>query len=322
METSACPEDMIGTPACPGTSKGGRGNKGWGAPCDQSIECDVGLLCLQGDAGRTCETAPSCDATSDCPGGAVCVSGTCDVSETADDGPTGPYKKNWFGLHVGLDLAFLSGDAVCSQDSQQNDGYSCFYGDADRTQFTGPAYPAAAGKINGGTAPGTIRILASYERAFSSSIGAEARLGFAFNGGPTPTGGAAFLPIHGEARLKYWFGRNAYARKGIRPYVFLGGGMAQVDAKLLVRVGDCSAYMDQAVRDACGRGDPNAAPTSNDIVGVDAYKKLGQGFATLGGGAMYAFGASHGLVVNLNFMYMFPSSGPVLEPSLGYSLGL
>jgi hypothetical protein len=57
-------------------------------------------------------------------------------------------------------------------------------------------------------------------------------------------------------------------------------------------------------------------------VTLDAYRKLGQGFVTIGGGAMYAFGKNHGLVLNLNFMYMLPSSGIVFEPSVGYELGL
>src|SRR6185312_8445066 len=47
-DAGACPDDMIGTPACPGTGKG-RGSKGWGAPCNTSNECDVGLLCTAGD---------------------------------------------------------------------------------------------------------------------------------------------------------------------------------------------------------------------------------------------------------------------------------
>jgi hypothetical protein len=55
---------------------------------------------------------------------------------------------------------------------------------------------------------------------------------------------------------------------------------------------------------------------------LDAYRKLGQSFITGGGGAMYAFGQNHGLVLNLNFMYMLPASGLVIEPSLGYEIGL
>jgi hypothetical protein len=37
---------------------------------------------------------------------------------------------------------------------------------------------------------------------------------------------------------------------------------------------------------------------------------------------MYAFSVKHGFVLNLTFMYLFPASGPVIEPSLGYELSL
>lgn len=301
MAASECPEEMVGTPACP-NSKGPktRGNKGWGSPCDTSQECDAGLLCQQGDSGRTCESAPRCDSTSDCPTGSVCKSGTCDLADDAEGTAeaSGPYKKNLLGLHLAADFAFLSGKDVCA-----GKDFSCFYGG-------GIPYPAAAtdggprpnyaGNLNGGAAPGTIRLLASYERLVTPNIGVGGRLGFAFGGGPKAANGASFLPVHIEVRGKYWIGRGVFSRKGLRPYVFLGGGMAQVDAKLTVTILDTKSGQHQ----------------------LDAYRKLGQGFIAGGGGAMYAFGQNHGLVVNLNLMYMLPASGPVIEPSLGYEFGL
>jgi hypothetical protein len=211
----------------------------------------------------------------------------------AEDDPTGPHKKNWVGLHVGLDLAFLSGTDVCEPGSE----FGCFYGDG--SPFTGDPAPGEGGKLNGGLALGTVRILASYERVLFGNFAVEARVGFAFNGGPKAADGTAFLPVHGEGRAKYWFGRNVLAKRGIRPYVHLGGGIAQVDAKLPVTI---QAGADQ--------------PT------LDAYRKLGQAFATIGGGAMYALRPQHGPILNLNLMYMLGSSGPVIEPSLGIVYGL
>jgi hypothetical protein len=55
---------------------------------------------------------------------------------------------------------------------------------------------------------------------------------------------------------------------------------------------------------------------------IDAWKKLGQGFIALGGGAVYAFKPNLGVQANVNFMYMLGSSGPVIEPSLGVIYGL
>jgi hypothetical protein len=146
--------------------------------------------------------------------------------------------------------------------------------------------------------------MASYERLFTGNWGAEARVGFAFNGGPKGATGPAFLPLHLEVRGKYWFGRDVFTRKGLRPYVALGGGVAQVDAKLAVTIFDPAL--------------PRGAQTPQ----LDAYRKLGQAFIGGGGGAMYAFGVNHGLVLNLNFMVMLPAAGFVLEPSIGYQLAL
>jgi len=299
MAASECPEEMVGTPACP-TAGGahGRGNKGWGSPCNTSQECDVGLLCQQGDNGRTCENAPKCDSNSDCPADAVCKSGTCDVSEEGG-GATAPgkFKRNLIGLHVAPDFAWLSGSDVCASKD-----YSCFY--AGNQQYLGTPQKGHGGSLNGGLAPGTVRILASYERLFTENIGAEARAGFAFNGGPKAKNGPAFLPVHLEVRGKYWFGKDVFTRKGLRPFVALGGGMAQVDAKLAVTIYDPTL------------------PANARTPQLDAYRKLGQGFVAGGGGAMYAFGINHGLVLNLNLMVMLPATGFVIEPSLGYQIAL
>jgi len=298
MEASSCPEDMIGTPACPGTgSKAARGNKGWGSPCDTSQECDVGLLCTQGDNGRTCESAPSCETQSDCPAGATCKNGQCDIAEEAGEGPSGPYKKNLVGLHYGLDFGFLSGTDVCAPGSK----FNCFFGNG--APYTGTPAKGAGGNLNGGAALGTMRILLSYERLLSQNIGLEGRLGFAFNGGPKAANGTAFLPLHVEVKGKYWFMKNGFTKRGLRPYVGLGGGIAQVDTKLTVRVLDTSVQ----------------PPKAREL---DAYRKLGQAFIDASGGVMYAFSVKHGFVLNLNFMYMLGSSGPVIEPSLGYELSL
>ena len=55
---------------------------------------------------------------------------------------------------------------------------------------------------------------------------------------------------------------------------------------------------------------------------LEAYRKLGQAFVTTGGGVVMALGASTGLQFNVNAMFMLPSSGLVIEPSLGLVYGL
>src|SRR5207342_2809083 len=84
----------------------------------------------------------------------------------------------------------------------------------------------------------------SYEHIFGS-FGLEARAGYAFRGGPQPTGGKAFLPVRAELRGKFWpLGANAPAF-AFRPYLHLGAGLAQVDAMVHdVSIVDCSQAPD------------------------------------------------------------------------------
>jgi hypothetical protein len=55
---------------------------------------------------------------------------------------------------------------------------------------------------------------------------------------------------------------------------------------------------------------------------VDGWKKMGQAFATGSVGAMFAFKENMGVVINANVMYLLPAAGLVIEPSLGFTLGL
>lgn len=317
-----CPPDF---PGCGGAKK--RGNKDWGAACDNSSECKEGLLCNDG----TCEQAPACETNADCQTG-TCVDNKCSVSDEA--GSSGPaYKKNWFGIHFAQDIAIVGGSDVCSAASQSNNGYACYAAGTTDQPYNGDPYPGAG--IASGTVLATHRILLSYDRALTRNIELGARAGFAFGGGP-PAGkndtsaGTSFLPAHLEARLSYWIGKGVLSKKGIRPYVHIGGGVAQVDAKVKVRVADCSGLTDDlsntAPRYLCSMGAPpsngNYSPGSLPQQDLDAWRKMGQGFITAGGGAMYAFTDRLGLQLNLNLMLMVPSSGFVIQPSLGLEYGL
>jgi hypothetical protein len=55
---------------------------------------------------------------------------------------------------------------------------------------------------------------------------------------------------------------------------------------------------------------------------LDAYRKLGNAFVTAGGGVLLPLGQSTALQLNLNAMFMLPSSGLVLQPSLGFEYAL
>jgi hypothetical protein len=311
-DSAECPPDF---PGCGGGAV--RGNVDWGGKCENSTECKSGLLCESG----VCETAPSCDNNDDCSTG-KCTDGKCDVgSDVASS--AGPYKKNWLGLSFAVDIAVIGGTNVCGT----NADFTCYDAGSSDRPYAGPAHDGT--KIENGTVLATQRILLSYDRAFSPNFTAGLRLGYALGGGPPaiknfdennqPSGKINFLPFHGEARLTYWFGQGALAKKGLRPYAFLGGGMAQVDAKVKVNIYDCSGTAASPSPQGCPSGQVTGAIPKRT---VDAWKKLGQGFLALGGGIVYAFTPQLGVQANLNFDYMLGSSGPVLQPSVGVFYGL
>ncbi len=327
-EGNECP------PGMPGCKSGG----GWGDSCTPADKCKKGLYCASG----TCENAPSCETNADCDSGR-CTDGFCLMGDSAG---AGKYRRLMVGIHFAPDLWITSATKdVCGQKSAYAGTYSC-YQQGSRAVNTDPAGPDSmvtvplgadgyAGNINSGMSVATMRLLASLDYALTPNVTIGGRAGFAFRGGPqsikynlgAPAESTSFLPIHVEARAAYWF--KPLSMPGIHPYVHLGGGMAQVDGKVTVQAYRQSTYACTAP----GQGTCNALgltttdPKTNQvdgfgIVSYDAWRKMGQGFGTIGGGALFPLGDNGGVLLNLNIMFMLPNSGTVLEPSLGYVLGL
>lgn len=349
-----CPPDF------PGCSSGkseceGRGSGDWGAACENSVDCKCGLLCMEG----TCETAPSCDTDADCSTG-TCIDGKCDIGGAGGVGPKAAYKKNWLGLHFAQDFALVGGNNVCDSNlGQKNSNYACFYEGTSDQPFVHTPFPYRDG-IQQGMVLATQRILLSYDRAFFPWLTAEIRAGFAFGGGPPAgqqvrkvgdsvpdrakgTGGTPFLPAHVEVKAKYWL--LPLSSKLIRLYAGLGGGMAQVDAKVSIPEYDCQhAGMpdlkpEETATQSMSWTDPKTDRVYSPFeqckfgkgyynyryykpVKVDGWKKMGQAFGTASVGGMIAFKDNMGITINANVMYMLPASGLVIEPSLGFSYGL
>ena len=185
-----------------------------------------------------------------------------------------------------------------------------------------------------------MRALLSVDYALTPNVTIGGRGGMAFRGGPpsikytdgVPQQTTKFFPVHIEARAAYWF--KALSMPGFHPYVHIGGGMAQVDGKVTVpayRYKTVECTITDANASSCfpsstvgaGKGvmrDPNLNHYTQ--VQYDAWRKMGQGFGTIGGGGVIPLGDSGGVQINLNIMFMLPSSGTVLEPSIGYVIGL
>lgn len=239
--------------------------------------------------------------------------------------------RQWLGLHVAADVGFMGGSNVCAASNQD---FDCFSAGAEAPYPAplaadvarepgelGDVYPGTG--IGRGASAGTWRALLSYERIVSERVSLGGRLGFAFGGGPPTAAGKRFLPLHAEGRLSYWL-RSAGA-SGVRPYVHLGGGIAQIDLKKSdVTVRDCSEETVRedflsciAASDAYDSANRPELPQRK----LDAYRKLGNAFVTTGGGVLVGLTAATALQVHVNAMLMLPSVGLVVEPSVGVLYG-
>ncbi len=113
-------------------------------------------------------------------------------------------------------------------------------------------------------------------------------------------------------------------KKGFRPYVHFGGGIAQVDSKVKVTLADCPYDLPDMDYYACTNGDHSVANADKNVTQtyhVDVWRKMGQGFITAGGGVVYAITPQIGAQLNLNLMFMLPSTGFVMQPSIGVEYG-
>lgn len=287
-----CPESVEcppGMPGCGQSCEGGYQTKGWGAQCGESCECESGLSCING----TCETAAACDSDADC-GDGECIQGACQGTAGAEDSSDVP--RNWLGVQFAADFLWLSGESVCDPSNRDNN-FTCFYpGTDDQYQGTPESGEGLGNAIDpGGFAPGTIRVMASYDYLFTPHIGVGARLGFAFRGGPAADG-TSFMPLHAEGRATYRFLPDSF----FNPYIGIGGGAAQVDAEKQVEVLD-----------------------NGERLNLNAWKKVGTGFAAFTLGAYLGVSKTFPMQLQLNVdgMYFFPSSGYSLQPSVGLVYG-
>jgi hypothetical protein len=169
-----------------------------------------------------------------------------------------------------------------------------------------------AGAVGSGFALATQRILLGFDYAATPSILVGLRGGFALGGGPQKPGGAAFIPVHIEGRLAYWFGG---AHTGaFRPYAQVSGGLAQVDAKVTVDIVDT-----QAIQECARLGTTYGSSCLRRT--VNAWRKTGTVFGSAGFGALIATSQNTGVIVEGRGMFMFPEAGVALSAQAGFSIG-
>ncbi len=245
-------------------------------------------------------------AESDCESGegAECGEGEA-VPPPAPSGP----PAVWLSLGLAQDAALISGDQVCTKQSQLQDGYACFRGRG--TQYHGTPQPGMAGTLSSGPVLATTRVYLASDFRLSGALSLGMRLGYAIAGqGLRPDGGKSFFPMHAEVRGQYWFSEQAFP-SSVAAFLLASGGVAQIDGKGTVHVVE----------------DPNAPlpPTQLDNgpeQTLDAYQKMGLSFVAFGAGLFLPFGGHHGVLCDLKAMVLFPDTGAALQLELGYALGL
>ncbi len=223
-----------------------------GEACTTETHCQEGHFCESG----ICRKTPSCESNADCDTN-QCKSGLCVMRE--DFASKENFDRWMVGINFALD-AWVSSAAknVCGGDNAANGTYSCYnagkttYNNSNDPSLTNNipmADPNWGGNVKTTLIPATIRVLASVDYALTPSITAGGRLGLAFGGGPATlhydqglaSQNKSFLPVHVELRAAYWF--TPLNVLGLHPYVALGTGVAEVDAKVKL-----TAYADNATR--------------------------------------------------------------------------
>jgi len=235
-----------------------------------------------------------------------CVGKDCEdkvvLKEEEPAEPPGKGSKNWLSLTFDQDLLLYSAkDQVCASNAAGTAdaaNYSCFKNGARFGDSAGEDIGAGAGnKVSGGFGRGTSRILLGFDRLLGSNVSLGFRIGYAFGG--RPAGKDKFLPFHAEIRANYWFGSAPFESSGVRPYLSLSGGLAEVDGRVSVEYYDAARNKSK----------------------LDAWRKTGTTFAGLGFGVMIPFAGDNGLVPEVRVKQMFGASGTVVDASIGYARG-
>jgi hypothetical protein len=291
-----------------------------------------------------------CVDTSDCPEGEQCSGNEClkkassggsgegegegdggssDMDDAKDDGA----RKNWFSLTFSPDFPMVSGENIC--------GFKDAYGGGTPSEAYDSSFICAASpdsekpprylgqptlgqgnNVNFGFGLSTMRLMLGYDRVLVAGLSAGARVGFAFNG--TNLEFASFIPVHAEGRLSYTIGENAFTTAVVRPWVFLNGGLAQIDTGVNVDVLEDG--------EACGADDPGDAKSDCTLETADgtvqprvqtlrAIKQAGLGFVGAGLGVSFLPAPLFAINVGLKFSVTVPVVVPVLSPEAGIGIG-
>ena len=246
--------------------------------------------------------ALSCDTDYDCPGDQVCIDLECAERPPADpDSPDMKRVYNWLSLSFGMDVMLMGTQAdVCAAGAP----YSCAFGDGASANASN-LEAERLGKLGGGMAPGSMRVLLGFDRVMGTRMTLGGRLGFAFGGYPETTDGRTFQFLHAAARFAFIFASDPFVDGGLRPYVAAEAGLGERVGRITTKV----------LAPPSRPGDPS------EELSVNAFQAVGPFFVKGSGGAQYAFAPNMAAFVDVGLVAPLPEFAVVIEPTLGVNYG-
>jgi hypothetical protein len=227
------------------------------------------------------------------------------VTPTKPTAPTGPEPRwGWLSARAMIDLSFISDANVCAPGAPSN--YACT--DENGARYGGRPQPND--DISSGFALSTGRLVLGYERLLFGGLTVGAFAGFAFGFGGVPEGRSGMFPLHLEARGTYTFGDGPYvdgSPERFHPFVFGSVGLAEYDTTVTIRVYEIPCEVRAAP--ACRRD-------------LDAHRRVGKIFTTIGGGIRYRIEKNHALRAAVRTTIVFDLGSFVVSPELTYEFGI
>jgi hypothetical protein len=266
----------------------------------------------------SCETPAKCDSAADCPVGGECNEGLCHVPDAEELATRlGPPKHHWLGLHLGADI-YMMREAAGVCGNRSEDSQN-FACFEGGGLYAGQPNVTAEGHVSSGVHLATVRALFSYDYMVGR-LAFGGRLGWAFRGAPKD-----FLPLHIEARALYALNKKSLDKR-FQPYLGLTAGLAQVDAAASVSIVDCTSAS-ATERQECAT-EANPALVNSDYLAqgptVAVRRRLNafhSGSAVFFGPTLmlrYAFSNESAFVFTLNAML----PDVTLGATVGYAIGL
>jgi len=327
-------ESANGPPDCPPDFPGCKApKKEVGRKCAKDDECASGF-CLDDKCSEKKGGGEECDADVECASGSCkddkcsskkaggeycekddeCASDHCDDSKCRG-GPSVEFRRVWIGVSFQADLYVMPGGPdACKLNAAgtkplNSAGYNCVNPPPADTNFPGNNMTLndeiAGGDVQSGLKVGNLRFLASVDYAFTPNLLVGLHAGYVLFTDPAKAApGAAFAPVHVEARLTYVFGQNAlFSPAIVNPMVLFSAGVGEFDAFVPVTV----------------------ALTGLQASPENAWLTAGPAFLAGGAGARLKLGSSVAATGALKLEGAFGGTAGVLfgiAPEIGIQLGL